>query len=83
VADTAIFLRLKQTTTTTLGAVSKREWNTPVREPWNPMIKECLLAVDRHMHFYLASGDSRHLNQAAALRGYVTALKDWIKEEEG
>jgi hypothetical protein len=62
--------------------VSKREWNTPVREPWNPMIKECLNAVDRHVAQYLASGDQRHLSQAATLRGYVRELKDWIGQEE-
>jgi len=22
--------------------VSKREWDTPTREPWNPLIKQCL-----------------------------------------
>ena len=62
--------------------MSKREWNTPVREPWNPLIKECLNAVDRHVAFYLASGDQTHLSQAATLRGYVRELKDWIGQEE-
>ena len=62
--------------------MSKREWNTPVREPWNPLIKECLNAVDRHVAFYLASGDQNHLSQAATLRGYVRELKDWIGQEE-
>jgi len=62
--------------------VSKREWNTPVREPWNPMIKECLQAVDRHVALYLATNDRQHLNQAAALRKYVSGLKDWISQEE-
>jgi hypothetical protein len=56
--------------------VSKREWNTPVREPWNPLIKECLNAVDRHVAFYLASGDERHLSQAETLRKYVRELKN-------
>jgi hypothetical protein len=62
--------------------VSKREWNTPVREPWNPLIKECLNAVDRHVAFYLANGDQKHLSQAAMLRRYVRELKDWIGQEE-
>jgi hypothetical protein len=62
--------------------VSKREWNTPVREPWNPMIKECLNAVDRHVAKYLAGGDQKHLSQAATLREYVRELKDWISQKE-
>lgn len=47
------------------------------------MIKECLQAVDRHVALYLATNDRQHLNQAAALRGYVSGLKDWINQEEG
>ena len=47
------------------------------------MIKECLNAVDRHVAQYLASGDQKHLSQAATLRGYVRELKDWIGQEEG
>jgi hypothetical protein len=62
--------------------VSKREWDTPVREPWNPLIKECLNAVDRHVAFYLASGDERHLSQAETLRKYVRELKNWICTSE-
>jgi len=62
--------------------VSKREWDTPVREPWNPLIKERLNGVDRHVAKYLASGDQRHLSQAATLRAYVRELKNWIGQEE-
>lgn len=60
-----------------------RTWNTPVREPWNPIIKHCLNAVDLHVSLYLKTGDKRHMNQAKLLRGYVLELKQWIREVEG
>ena len=62
--------------------VSRREWNTPVREPWNALIKECLLAVDRHNVAYFETGDARHVHSAARLRSYVSELKDLLKELE-
>ena len=60
----------------------KREWNTPLRSPWNPVIKSCLNAVDQHIRLYLETGDRFHLGQAQTLREYVAYLKDWIHSEE-
>ena len=62
--------------------MAKREWNTPIREPWNPVIKEALHGVDNHSLLYLATGDKGHLKQATLLRGYVVDLKEWIKQQE-
>jgi len=61
---------------------SRREWNTPIREPWNLLIKECLSAVDRHNCAYFATGDARHIHLAAGLRNYVMELKILIHELE-
>lgn len=58
--------------------MTKREWNTPLREPWNPVIKQCLNAIDEHVKLYIHTGDRFHLGQAQTLREYVQALKDWI-----
>ena len=60
-----------------------REWNTPIREPWNPVIKKCLDAVDEHMRQHLKTGDDWHLSQAEILRKYVKDLKVWIHKQEG
>jgi hypothetical protein len=62
--------------------MSKREWNTPVREPWNPLIKQCLDAVDRHEYLYRTSGNGWHAAKAQDLRGYISELKDWIHAQE-
>lgn len=62
---------------------SRRTWNTPTREPWNPVIKHCLNAIDLHVDLYLKTHDSRHMDQAKLLRGYVLELKQWIHEVEG
>lgn len=64
------------------GEASRREWNTPVRAPWNALIKECLSAVDRHNAAYLADADQRHVYLAQALRVYVAELKSLICEIE-
>jgi|LakMenEpi03Aug12_release.lakeMendotaPanAssembly.Ray.scaffolds.fasta_scaffold196832_3 hypothetical protein len=61
---------------------TKRTYNTKVREPWNPVIKTCLDAIDRHMSLYLDSGCIRHLQQAELLREYVAGLKEWVRSEE-
>ncbi len=61
----------------------RRTWNTPLREPWNPVIKACLNAIDEHMRQYIATGERYHLAQAQTLRDYVSALKDWIHAQEG
>lgn len=59
-----------------------REWNTPVREPWNPIIHQLLRAVDQHNRELLATGDPWHAVKAAELRQYVVELKDWIHQRE-
>ena len=59
-----------------------REFNTPVREPWNPVIKKCLDAVDTHVKLHLDTGDTWHLSQAEVLRQYVRDLKTWIHQQE-
>ena len=53
-----------------------------MREPWNALIKECLLAVDRHNVAYFETGDARHLHLTAHLRSYVSNLKDLLVELE-
>ena len=61
----------------------RRTWNTPIREPWNPVIKQCLNAVDEHMRLYFESGDPWHQEQAQILRKYTLELKKWIHKTEG
>jgi len=63
--------------------VLKREWNTPVRADWCPLIHQALQAVDRHNRLWFDSGDSWHLQQAQVLRDYVSSLKTWIHQQEG
>jgi hypothetical protein len=60
-----------------------REWDTPVRGPWNPLIHQCLKGVDEHTRQYLASGNKWHLEKAEFLRRYVLELKMWIHKVEG
>jgi hypothetical protein len=62
--------------------VSKREFNTPIREPWNVMIHQSLQAIDRHNRLWFDSGDGWHLQQAQVLRDYVAGLKTWIHSKE-
>lgn len=59
-----------------------REWNTPYREPWNPVIKKCLDAIDLHTTLHIETQDQFHIEQAKMLRQYVRNLKDWIHETE-
>jgi hypothetical protein len=59
-----------------------REWNTPVREPWNVLIHQALQGVDRHNRELLRTGDSRHAVMAHQLRQYVQDLKHWIHQQE-
>ena len=61
---------------------NKRTWNTPVREPWNPVIKQCLNAIDYHIDLYLKTNHVWHLYQAERLREYLHELKNWILSEE-
>jgi hypothetical protein len=60
----------------------RRTFNTPLREPWNPIVYQCLRAVDCHNTQYFLTGNAWHLKQAELLRHYVRGLKDWIREEE-
>lgn len=59
-----------------------REWDTPVREPWNPLIRELLRAIDRHNQHHFATGNAWHLAKAETLRSYVRELKTWISHHE-
>lgn len=63
-------------------SVVPREWNTPRREPWNPVICQLLRAVDHHNVQFFRSGDRWHLEKADQLRRYVRELKDWLTAEE-
>jgi len=63
--------------------VPERDFNTPVREPWNAMIYQSLKAIDRHNQIGFSTGDRWHFEQAQALRAYVSRLKDWIHRQEG
>lgn len=62
--------------------MSSRTYNNPIREPWNPVIKKCLDAIDTHIRLHLKTGDDWHLSQAEVLRQYVRNLKDWIHLQE-
>ena len=59
-----------------------REWDTPVREPWNALIKQALDAIDRHEHLYRKTGNGWHAAKAHELRRYVCELKTWIHQQE-
>ncbi|NBW63599.1 MAG: hypothetical protein EBR33_10815 [Synechococcaceae bacterium WB4_1_0192] len=63
--------------------MSRREWNTPTREPWNKLIHEMLQAVDRHNRQLFITGDPWHADKAEQLRQYVRDLKSWIHQQEG
>ena len=56
----------------------RRTFNTPIREPWNPIIYSLLKAIDNHMAIYFRHRDSWHLKKAAMLREYVHELKAYI-----
>lgn len=60
----------------------RRTFNTPLRAPWNPIVYQCLKAVDCHNEQYFLTGNQWHLQQAETIRSYVKGLKDWIREEE-
>ena len=60
-----------------------REWNTPTREPWNPVIHQLLHAVDHHNQQLFMTGDRWHADKAEQLRQYVRELKSWIHQQEG
>lgn len=60
----------------------RRTFNTPLREPLNPIIYRLLQAVDWHNKQYFQDLNPWHLEQASILRTYVSSLKDWIHGEE-
>lgn len=60
----------------------RRTWNTPVREPWNPVIHQCLKGIDEHTRLHLITGDPFHAVMAEGLRQYLHALKTWIHSQE-
>jgi len=61
----------------------RRTFNTPIREPWNPVIHNLLRAIDNHMGLYLQHRDPWHLQKAAILREYIRELKAYIHRKEG
>jgi len=64
------------------GVFTMREWNTPVRAPWNVLIHQMLMAIDRHGELYRQTGNGWHAAKAGELRQYVADLKTWIHHEE-
>ena len=60
-----------------------REWNTPIRDPWNAPIHQILKAIDIHINQYFKTGDIWHLKKADDLRAYLNELKTWIHKQEG
>lgn len=59
-----------------------REFNTPVREPWNAPIHQILKAIDNHNAEYFKTKNSWHLEKAKILRSYLHELKTWIHSKE-
>lgn len=53
-----------------------------MRQPWNPIIRHLLKAVDTHNQIYFCTGDPWHLQKASEVRVYIKELKDWIKDQE-
>jgi hypothetical protein len=62
--------------------IERRTWSTEIRDPWNGKIHNMLKSVDLHVELYMQTNDEFHLEMAAALRKYVSRLKDWIHESE-
>ncbi len=59
-----------------------REWDNPIRNPWNPKIHNIIKTIDLHVDLYIKTGDEFHLNQSEILRKYVKDLKIWIHNKE-
>lgn len=49
-----------------------------MREPWNPIIRSVIKAIDEHNMMYFKTGDYWHVQKAKELRQYLIELKDWI-----
>lgn len=60
----------------------RRTFNTPLREPLNPIIHRLLQAVDWHNSQYFKDGNIWHLEKADIIRQYVRELKAWVYEQE-
>lgn len=60
----------------------RRTFNTPLREPLNPIIHRLLQAVDWHNTQYFKDGNIWHLEKADIIRQYVRELKAWVYEQE-
>jgi hypothetical protein len=60
----------------------RRTFNTPLREPLNPIIYQSLRAIDWHNAQFFRTMDHWHLEKAAIIRQYVTELKAWIYAQE-
>ncbi|NBW58339.1 hypothetical protein EBR43_11290 [bacterium] len=59
-----------------------REWDNPIRKPWNPKIHNIIKTIDLHVELYIKTGDEFHLKQSEILRNYIKSLKLWIHKEE-
>ena len=59
-----------------------REFNTPIREPWNAPIHNILKAIDNHNQEYFKTNNIWHLEKADILRTYLQELKTWIATQE-
>ena len=59
-----------------------REFNTPIREPWNAPIHNILKAIDNHNQEYFKTNNIWHLEKADMLRKYLHELKTWIATQE-
>jgi hypothetical protein len=75
-APSSLFLHRRRTVS------ERRTWDSPVREPWNPIIHHLLKAVDTHNRLYFQTCDEWHLQKAREMRAYVVELKNWIKNQE-
>ena len=60
----------------------RRTFNTPLREPLNPIIHRLLQAVDWHNSQYFKDSNPWHLQKADTIRQYVRELKAWVYEQE-
>ena len=60
----------------------RRTFNTPLREPLNPIIHRLLQAVDWHNSQYFKDNNPWHLQKADIIRQYVRELKAWVYEQE-
>ena len=60
----------------------RRTFNTPLREPLNPIIHRLLQAIDWHNSRYFEDHNPWHLEKASFIRQYVHELKTWVHAKE-